>query len=204
MIIGEYEFKNQNLIDMALTHSSFSAKNYERLEFLGDSILDFLVADILFENKKLKEDELTRARANLVSETALCKVFEKLELENKIKVGKSCRAITNAIKGDIVESIVATIYLESGLDACKKFILTNFDLSIKQEKDYKTSFQEYAQKYKYNFKYVLDKTEGPAHDLRFYISLYVNEEHIASACAKSKSLAEKECAKIALEKFKAL
>ena len=65
MIIGGYEFKNSKMLDIALTHSSYSSNNYERLEFLGDSILDFLIADILYSNKSFKEDELTRARANI-------------------------------------------------------------------------------------------------------------------------------------------
>lgn len=201
MVIGGYEFKNLKMLDMALTHSSYSKNNYERLEFLGDSILDFLIADILFENKSLKEDELTRARANIVSEDALCSVYENLHLENIIKIGKSCKTITKAIKGDIVESLIATIYLESGIDECKKFILNNFDMSVKQNKDYKTQFQEFAQKYKYKFEYILEKTEGPAHNLTFYIKLNLNDKCIASACANSKSEGEKLCAKIALEKY---
>lgn len=201
MTIGGYTFKNEKLLEKALTHSSFGKNNYERLEFLGDSILDFLVADILFENKYLKEDELTRARANIVSEDALVEVYNKLQLENVIKIGKSCKNITNAIKGDVVESILATIYLESGIQESKNFILKNFDLSVKQNKDYKTQFQEYAQKYKYKFEYVLNKTEGPAHNLVFYISLYVNDVCVASASASSKAESEKICAKIALEKY---
>lgn len=202
MIIGGYEFKNQKTLSQALSHSSFSSQNYERLEFLGDSILDFLIADILYANKKLKEDELTRARANIVSEESLCKVFDKLNLKEFVKLGKSCKILTKAIKGDIVESIVATIYLESGLNACKEFIKNNFDMSVNQNKDYKTAFQEFAQKFKHKFEYTLDKTEGPAHNLVFYVSLYVNGEVVASAVAKSKADGEKECAKKALEKFK--
>ena len=96
--IGGYAFKNLNMLTEALTHSSFSSKNYERLEFLGDSILDFLVADILYVNKNYKEAELTRARANIVSEESLSKVFDTLKIEDRVKLGKSCRQITKAIK----------------------------------------------------------------------------------------------------------
>ena len=201
MTIGGYEFKNQKMLEMALTHSSYGSKNYERLEFLGDSILDFLVADILYENKNLKEDELTRARANIVSEENLCLVFDNLNINNLVKLGKSCKTISKAIKGDIIESIIATIYIESGIISCKQFILNNFDLHVRQNKDYKTAFQEFAQKYKYSFNYVLEKTDGPAHKLMFYISLYVNENKVSSGVASSKLEAEKECAKIALEKL---
>ena len=197
--IGGYKFKNEDTIVQALTHSSYSKINYERLEFLGDSILDFLVADILFCNASLKEDELTRARASIVSENGLAFVYDKLNLQNITRIGKSCKTITKAIKGDVVESIIASIYLEAGINECKSFIINNFDLSIKQNKDYKTSFQELAQKLKLSFRYVLDKTEGPAHNLTFYVSLYANEKLIAKQCGKSKAEAEKLCAQKGLE-----
>lgn len=197
-IIGGYTFKNTNNLEIALTHSSYSFANYERLEFLGDSILDFLIADILFKNKNLTEQELTRARSNIVSEENLCSIFDTLKIKDGVRLGKSLKNITKAIKGDIVESIIGAIYLESGLDACKKFIKQNFNLEVHQNKDYKTLFQEYAQKHKYKFEYVLVKTEGPAHKLIFYIDLYVNGNKTASAKASSKIEAEKECAKMAL------
>lgn len=195
--IGGYTFKS-DIINSALTHSSYSSSNYERLEFLGDSILDFLIADILYKSKNYKEDELTRGRASIVSEDNLSIVFDKLNIEHMVKLGKSCPQVTKAIKCDIVESIVASIYLESGLEVCKKFVMDNLCLNVSQEKDYKTKFQEYAQKNKLSFVYELEKTEGPAHDLTFYVSLYVNNELTASANGKSKSDAEKKCAKNAL------
>ena len=199
--IGTYEFKDEQTLKTALTHSSYGSNNYERLEFLGDSILDFLIADILYNNAKLKEAELTRARAFLVSEETLSKLFDKLKLESLVKLGKSCPKVTRAIKCDIIESIIATIYLESGLDVTKRFILDNFDLSVNEQKDYKTQFQEYAQRYKYTYEYILDKTEGPAHKLTFYVSLIVNGKCEATCCANSKSKAEKLCAKNVLEKY---
>ena len=199
--IGGYTFKT-NMIESALSHSSYSANNYERLEFLGDSILDFLVADILYKTESYAEDELTRARASIVSEESLCSVFDSLNIEHLVNLGKSCPHITKAIKGDIVEAIVASVYLESDLKTCKNFVLQNFNMSPNEQKDYKTLFQEYAQKFKLDFSYILEKTEGPAHDLTFFISLIVDGKQIAYASAKSKSEAQKECARIALEKLK--
>ena len=200
--IGTYEFKDNKMLEMALTHSSYSSKNYERLEFLGDSILDFLIADILYNNQKLKEAELTRARAFLVSETSLSKLFDKLNLTELVKIGKSCPEVTKAIKCDVIESVIATIYLESGLEVTREFILNNFDLSVHEQKDYKTQFQEFAQKYKYSYEYVLDKTEGPAHKLIFYVRLIINGVCEAISKATSKAEAEKLCAKQVLEKNK--
>ncbi|MBE7074369.1 MAG: ribonuclease III [Clostridiales bacterium] len=199
--IGGYSFKTKK-IETALTHSSCSEKNYERYEFLGDSILDFLIADILFKSEKYKEAELTRARANIVSEDSLSRVFDKLSVANLVKLGKSCPCVTKAIKCDIVESLVAVIYLESGLEECEKFIKNNFYLEPDERKDYKSLFQEFAQKMKYSFNYELEKTQGPAHNLTFFINLNVNGKIVASASAKSKSEAEKECARLALEIYK--
>lgn len=198
--IGGYEFKS-DIVFTALTHSSYSSNNYERLEFLGDSILDFLIADYLYKSENYKEDELTRARASIVSEENLSKVFDSLNIKPLVKLGKSCLLVTRAIKCDIVESVIACIYLESGLDACKNFILNNFNMHPSEKKDYKSLLQEYAQKNKYEFGYTLEKTIGPAHNLTFYVNLHINNEIVASASAKSKAEAEKLCAKIALEKF---
>lgn len=196
--IGGVDFKT-DLINKALTHSSFSLKNYERLEFLGDSILDFLIADVLYKSQNYKEDELTRARASIVSEDNLSVIFDKLNIENMVKLGKGCPYVTKAIKCDIVESIVACVYLENNLDVCKKFILDNFDLNPTYKKDYKTQLQEYMQKNKLEYKYVLEKTDGPAHNLTFYINLFVEDRLISSARGKTKAEAEKLCAETALK-----
>lgn len=199
--IGGYEFKNEGLLKEALTHSSYSPKSYERLEFLGDSILDFLVAEILFKDSTKKEDELTRTRSNIVSEDALCKVFDGLNIEDKVLISKSLPRPTRAVKADIVESLVAVIYLESGIEECIKFIRANLDFTATSNKDYKTEFQEFAQKHKYSFHYELEKTEGPAHNLKFFTKLIVNGNEISCASASSKMESEKLCAKKALEIF---
>jgi len=197
-----YEIEDCPIIEEALTHSSFSSVNYERLEFLGDSILDFVVASILFKRENLNEDELTRSRANIVDEEALSIAFDKLNLAQYVRLGKACTKITRAMKCDMYESVTASIYLLYGLDECITFIKKTLNFEPDDHKDYKTAFQEYAQKYKKSFNYNLDKTEGPAHDLSFYVSLYIEGEHISSAVASSKVAAEKLCAKQALEKFK--
>ena len=200
--IGGYQFKNHQMLSWAFTHRSFSKNNYERLEFLGDSILDFLVAEILYSNNNLSESSLTRKRANIVNENSLSFAFDNLNLQKYVKLGKSCPEVTKAIKCDVFESIVACVYLEAGLDVCKQFIKDNLNFSIEDEKDEKSLFQEYAQKNKLQFEYVLDKTDGPAHHLKFFMSLVVNGKNIASANAHSKIEAEKKCAKIALEIIK--
>ena len=85
--VGGYNFKNNDLLSLALTHSSYSQENYERLEFLGDSILDFLVAKHFFANKNLKEGQLTKLRAFYVSEKHQNKVFDKILTQNEVRLG---------------------------------------------------------------------------------------------------------------------
>ena len=200
--IGDFELNNEQLLNCAFTHRSCSKNNYERLEFLGDSILDFLVADILFGDSQLNESSLTRLRSNIVSEQSLANTFDELDLLKYVKLGKSCPEITKSIKGDIVESLIACIYLEHGLESCKNFIKHYINFNIDDIKDEKSLFQEYAQKNKLNFEYVLTKTEGTAHHLMFYISLVVNGKVISSAQGHNKTEAEKKCAKIALDLIK--
>lgn len=199
--IGGYTFKDSKMLGCALTHASHSENNYERLEFLGDSILDFLVADLLYENKNLKEAELTRARASLACEDYLCKVFDKLGIEKMVRLGKSCKTLTKAIRADIIESLLATIYIESGIEECKQFIVRNFDINVDDSKDYKTLFLEYVQKHKKEYSFNLVGTTGPAHDLCFYVELCVDGK-VFSGSDKVKVGAEKECARQALKHFK--
>ena len=127
MRIGEYTFKNTELINQALTHSSKSIVNYERLEFLGDSILDFLVGEYFYKNCDQPEGKLTVLRSYYVSENYLLKVFDKLNLAKLVKIGKSCQGeISKAVKGDVVEAIIASIYLDGGLESARNFIYKNF------------------------------------------------------------------------------
>ena len=108
-----YEFKNKDLLSRALTHSSFSKENYERLEFLGDGILDFIVGDYLFRQSQQDEGQLTVLRSHFVSENNLCKIFDSLQIEKFVITGKSYQgSLSKAIKADIVEAIIAAIYLD--------------------------------------------------------------------------------------------
>ena len=141
-----YNFKDKSLLNRALTHSSKSSCNYERLEFLGDSILDFLVGEYFFNNCQEGEGKLTVLRSHYVSENYLSHLFDKLDLEDDVILGKSYKgAISKAIKGDIVEAIIAAIYLDGGLSEAKKFIERNFDLA-----DYQM-FYDFYQKRDYFF-----------------------------------------------------
>ena len=122
-----YNFKDKKLLERALTHSSKSELNYERLEFLGDSILDFLVGEYFFKNCRDDEGKLTVLRSHYVSENNLAKLFDKLNLSGEVKLGKSYQGeISKAIKADVIEALIAGIYLdpkEKGIENLKNYTL---------------------------------------------------------------------------------
>lgn len=201
--IGGYSFNNESLINLALTHSSFSSNNYERFEFLGDSILDFLVAKILFNNTQLNEGMLTKVRSHYVSEDNLSLVFDNLQLKDKVKLGKSCKQVTKSIKCDIIEAIVAAIYLDSNLENCENFIKSNLfieDINTIEVLDNKSMLQEIAQSKKMQVVYTLVKQTGLSHKPTFEVEAKV-DKYVAVAVSGSKQMAEQKAAKIILEQM---
>lgn len=200
MKIG-YEFKNPQLLKRALTHSSFSSENYERLEFLGDSILDFLVGEYFYQNCEDSEGKLTVLRSHFVSENYLAMLFDKLDLKKDVILGKSYQGeISKAIKGDIIEAILAGIYLDGGLDEAKKFIERFFDLdSYKSiiDDNYKSKLQELVQGH---FKCKIGYETIPCEE-GFEATFCMDEDKIATAKGRSKQEAEQKCAKIAINKL---
>lgn len=196
-----YTFKNTLILQRALTHSSYSTENYERLEFLGDSILDFLVGEYFFTNCKENEGKLTVLRSHFVSENYLAKIFDKLDLKKNVILGKSYQGdVSKAIKGDIVEAILAGIYLDGGLTEARNFIKNNFELESYQsivDDNYKSRLQELVQS---NFKCKIGYDTITCED-GFDATFFMDEDKIAHAMGKSKQEAEQNCAKIAIEKL---
>ena len=201
MQIANYKFKDDQIIARALTHSSKSDQNYERLEFLGDSILDFLVGEYFYNHCLEQEGKLTVYRSQYVSENYLAKVFDKLNLEKLVKLGKSCQGeISKAIKADVVEAIIASIYLDSDLENARKFIYQNFDLqSYKEVEDenFKSKLQELVQG---NFKCKMSYVTQPFEE-GFISSFFMDEDEISSGKGKSKQEAEQMAAKFAIDKL---
>ena len=199
-----YEFKDKKLLQRALTHSSKSDDNYERLEFLGDSILDFLVGEYFFQNCSDAEGKLTVLRSHYVSENYLSQIFDKLGIEKNVIVGKSYQGkLSKAIKADIVEALIAAIYLDGkqkGLALAREFILKNFDLAGYkniQDDNYKSKLQELVQgNFKCKMQYITEPSENG-----FESSFFMDEDKISSACGKSKIEAEQQAAKLAIEKL---
>lgn len=210
------KFQNKDYFDHALTHRSWvnehkgERTSNERLEFLGDAILEFIVSKEIFAKFPDKEEGyLTALRANLVNTIALADVAEKLNLGEEIFLSKgeeeSGGRTNQSLLADTVEAIIGAIYQDRGVDAAEQFIQENIlnDLSKKASeplKDHKSRLQEYVQsKGMPAPKYRVVEESGPDHNKTFVIEVMVLGESWAKGEGKSKSLAEQDAAKNALE-----
>ena len=210
-----YKFNNESLLITALTHTSYAYENkqesYERLEYLGDSILEFISSKYLFENyKELSEGEMTKVRAYAVCEDSLYKIALKHNFSDFLYLGKSERSTLSnkkAILADSVEAVIAAIYLDSNsLIPTEKFILENIKDEIEYAsknvgvKDYKTYLQEKLQIHgEVQIKYEIIKEEGPDHDKTFTAQVSCDGKILASGVGRSKKTAEMEAARKAIE-----
>ena len=211
-----YKFNNRDLLSNALTHSSYANETHcpggsnERLEFLGDAVLSIIVADYLFENfKNLPEGELTKLRASLVCEKALCEFSKQIELGKYLKLGKG--ELQNggnerpSILADAFEAVLAAIYLDGGMQAARKHIMRFVLPEIQNHdsdsfKDYKTSLQEVVQRNpEERLTYILIAESGPDHKKSFTVEVHLNSNVIGTGTGSSKRNAEQAAAKQALE-----
>lgn len=204
-----YVFKNKTLLVNAITHSSVEGEtNYENLEFLGDSILGFLVAKYLFQNFGLKEGDMSKTRSKLVSEQALCKVANNINLSQFLRVGASYKnmAIARSIYADVIEAIIAAIYLDSNIETVNNFVMKYIIISYKNitniinsNIDYKTILQEkYQEQGNVDIKYVVLNAEGKSNDMTFTVELNINGVSKTTGVGKSKREAEQNAAKAEL------
>lgn len=210
-----YEFRNKELLKTALTHTSYAYENNvesnEKLEFLGDSILEFLSSKYLFNNyKKLKEGEMTKVRATVVCEESLHKIALKHNFSDFLYLGKSESSnkanLSKAILADAVEALIAAIYLDSDLDNAEKFIINNLEESIKTAsrnvgiKDYKTVLQEKLQIHgNVEIKYTILKESGPDHNKVFESKVECDGKLLGKGTGKTKKASEMAAAKDALD-----
>ncbi len=210
-IIG-YDFKNKDLLKIALTHSSYAnenklPQNNERLEFLGDSVLGFITAEYLFsEFKGRPEGELTKLRAAVVCEKSLFKFAEKISLGEYIYMGKgeehSGGRNRPSIVSDAFEAVIAAMYLDGGIEVVRPYILGFIKEAVKREasfKDNKSLLQEEIQKIKGNtIVYEEIGESGPDHEKVFSFVVKLNGEIIGKGEGKSKKEAEQAAAGNAL------
>ncbi len=210
-----YTFNNKALLKNALTHTSYAYENHiqsnEKLEFLGDSILEFLSSKYIYNNyPKLKEGEMTKVRATVVCEDSLYKIADRHNFSDFLYVGKSERMHQGnrkiAIMADSVEAVIAAIYFDSGLEEAEKFIINNLKEEIEIAtknvgiKDHKTILQEKLQvNGNVNIKYEIINETGPDHDKTFTAEVKLNGKVLAVGEGKTKKQAEMDAAGKALE-----
>ncbi len=214
-VIG-YRYKNKKLVKEALTHSSYvnegrnKNKNNQRLEFLGDSVLSIVVSEHLFTHyTHLPEGELTKLRASLVCEKSLHEFAKKIELGKYLMMGKGEEntggRVRASILADAFEAVIASIYLDGGLENAKTFVLKFIPKTLDVKKstyssDYKTALQEIIQKNREEkIEYVTISELGPDHDKVFNVEIHLNSNVIGVGKGKSKKQAEQFAAKEALE-----
>ncbi|KJZ83018.1 hypothetical protein ClosIBUN13A_CONTIG83g01132 [Clostridium sp. IBUN13A] len=211
-------FNNPTLLKTALTHSSFAnqfkdAEYNERLEFLGDAVLQLCITEYLFNNFKSKsEGELTKTRSLIVCENSLYEIAKKLHLGEYIRMSKG-EELTGgreriSIQADAVEAVIAAVYLDKGIGFVRDFILLHFEEIIKKAinneiiLDFKTKLQEFLQKDgEVSIHYELIKHEGPPHRRKFFTNVVIENNIMGEGCGYSKKEAEQNAAKQALMKL---
>ena len=211
-----YTFRNKALLENALTHSSYANENRERhlpdnerLEFLGDSILGFVVAEYLYRNFPDKpEGELTRIRADLVCERNLAEAAATIELGSYLLLGhgeeQGGGRKRDLIVSDAMESVIAASFMDGGFAAAKeiidRLILSNIPKGRPRNFDYKTAFQELVQRKKdQQIHYELTGESGPDHDKHFEVEVLLNGRAVGRGVGSSKKRAEQAAAEAAIE-----
>ena len=206
-----YTFKNPALLRIALTHTSYAnesrtpVKHNERLEFLGDSVLQIVSADYLFHAYADRpEGDLTRIRASLVSEGALFQFAQEIDLGEYLRLGRGeerCGGRTRpSVVSDAFEALIAALYLDGGMDVARSFILPFITEGKHAEADYKTRLQEIVQQNpEERLSYVVESESGPDHDKTFTFEVLLNGAVVGRGEGHSKKEAEQMAAKKALE-----
>lgn len=209
-----YDFRNSSLLELALTHRSYSAENNERLEFLGDAVLDLVLSDVLFQlYPSVDEGSLSLMRASIVNERSLSTLARQLGINEQIILGEgeslSGGQQRDSILANTLEAIVGAIYLDSNFEKIADVIKTIFNDSINSidpsssYKDDKSTLQELLQQQQKNLpEYRLIKTTGEKHEQQFFIDCVIKDEGITtSGDGKTIKIAEQEAAREALKRL---
>ena len=211
-----YEFKDKSILKSALSHSSYVNEltvnkyaDYQRLEFLGDAVLELSVSDFLYKNKRdMHEGDMTQLRAALVCEPTLAFCAQEIGLSDFILLGKGEDAqgsrYHDSIVSDIFEAVIGAIYLDAGDDGfaeaarfINRFVITDMEKK-RLFYDAKSSLQNYVQKRNIALEYKLVEQSGPEHNRRFTVAAYLNGEEVSKGKGSSKKAAEQRAAYEAL------
>ena len=209
----DIEPKNEDYYKMAFMHGSYATVHdikydYERLEFLGDSILNMLVSEYLYKKyPKYGEGKLTKLRANYVCQSALIYYSHELGLKDYLKVSVDEMNLTDnevlSITSDIFESFLGALFLDQGLAFTKRFIAKIIFRHIDEEKvffhDYKSEIKEFCDAHETKIRYELLEEHGVPHDKTFVMAIYLDDEKMGTGTGKNKKEAEQEAARKAME-----
>lgn len=205
-----YTFKDKSLLKAAMTHSSYANENKgnipynERLEFLGDAVLQLITSEKLFkESSHMAEGKMSKQRAALVCEEALAGYSAEIQLGQFLLLGKGEEASGGrnrpSILADAFEALIGAMFLDGGMEVAKKFVLRFVDAAHLSLQDYKTLLQEIIQKNPgERLSYVVSGEHGPDHDKSFEVQVHLNSNIIGKGTGKSKKQAEQAAAKEAL------
>jgi len=207
----QYKFNDPKILSRALTHRSHSSENYERLEFLGDAVLDMVLSEALYKHfPELEEGRLSRMRAHLVNQKALAEIARGIELDKHLILGKGERTTgknRDSILSDSLEALIGGVYIDGGFEKVQAIILKLFDAMILEInpddlfQDSKSGLQEALQKNNMELpRYNLIKTEGEQHDQMFEVECIVSSINlVTNGIGKNLKYAEQQAAEKALE-----
>ena len=208
-----YPFRQLGLLEEALTHRSYGRPDNERLEFLGDSVIELVVSQLLFETfPKLREGELSKMRSSLVKEESLAEIARGIELGRHLKLGKGEEATWGREKASILagalEAVVAAVYIDGGFEEAFRVVEGLFRGRIRQmeeawrDRDYKTQLQEYTQaRFKEVPRYTVVAERGPEHSKTFEVVVSVGGRIWGRGSGRSKKEAEQRAAEEALRRL---
>lgn len=200
-----YRFKDSRLLRQALTHVSYAndynENSYERLEFLGDAIIESVVSIYIYNNLEIDAGSMTKLRASLVSTDYLCNRAKVLRLEECARKSKSLKSLSKKNVADLFESLIGAVFIDGGIDNASKVVMEQVIISennvgdvIRNSIDYKSRLQEILQKEGVDFEYAVESSSGLDHEKIFEVSLKVGVVEVARASARSIQLAEEKCA----------
>ena len=203
------QINNQELLNTALTHSSYSnehgGSNYERLEFLGDAVLQLITSEYFYKKYDFQEGELSKIRASFVCEEALAQYAKDVGIDKHIKVGNGQKGnINDTIIADTFESVLGAVYLDQGFEVAKSYALKVLQPYVLEHHvflgDYKSRLQEMVQTDKKSLEYRLISESGPSHDKTFVFEVVIDGIVYGKGTGKSKKEAEQQAAYDALKK----
>ena len=201
-------FKKDGLIEVALTHTSYAnehnVESYERLEYLGDAVLELVMSEYLYNNTKLPEGEMSKIRSSYVCENALYEYSKLIDLSKYIKLGNGIEEANKTVIADVFEAVIGVVFLEFGIDKVREFFNLLIVPMIKDHNeflhDYKSLLQELVQTDRKSLEYKVVKESGPAHNKTFEVDVIIENIVFGHGVGKSKKEAEQNAAKDAYNK----